>query len=189
MSLEEFAMLDDKPNVIRWAHLNFRDITLYDFGLPINENDNTAAVQSKIKEIEETFDLIMIVEHFDESTVLLKNLLCWDYSDLTSLKLNVHDEKSKSTLSDQARKKLKDWLSSDYTMYDHFKEIFKKKIEAFGAKKMSEELSKIRAQNEKAEKKCPVTHVPKEKLPRSERPWGKGVLGNQMLSKGHWNQV
>ena len=89
MSLEEFAMLDDKPNVIRWAHLNFRDITLYDFGLPVNENDNTAAVQSKIKEIEETFDLIMIVEHFDESTVLLKHLLCWDYSDLTSLKLNV----------------------------------------------------------------------------------------------------
>ena len=134
MSLEEFAMLDDKPNVIRWAHLNFRDITLYDFGLPVNENDNTAAVQSKIKEIEETFDLIMIVEHFDESTVLLKHLLCWEYSDLTSLKLNVHDEKSKSTLSDKARKKLKDWLSSDYTMYDHFKEIFKKKIEAFGDK-------------------------------------------------------
>ena len=47
MSLEEFAMLDDKPNVIRWAHLNFRDITLYDFGLPVNENDNTAAVQSR----------------------------------------------------------------------------------------------------------------------------------------------
>ena len=50
---------------------------------------------------------------------------------------------------------------------------------------MSEELSNIRAQNEEAEKKCPVTHVPKEKLPRSERPWGKGVLGNQMLSKGY----
>ena len=73
------------------------------------------------------------VEHFDESIVLLKHLLCWEYSDLTSLKLNVHDEKSKSTLSDKARKKLKEWLSSDYIMYDHFKEIFEKKIEALGA--------------------------------------------------------
>ena len=106
---------------------------MFDFGLPVNDNDNTATVQSKIKEIEDTFDLIMIVEHFDESIVFLKHLLCWDYSDLTSLKLNVHDETSKSTLSDKARKKLKDWLSSDYSMYDHFKEIFQKKIEAFGA--------------------------------------------------------
>ena len=103
-----FAMLDDKPNVIRWAHLNFRDITLYDFGLPVKENDNTAAVQSKIKEIEETFDLIMIVEHFDESTVLLKHLLCWEYSDLTSLKLNVHDEKSKSIFPYWSRLNVRD---------------------------------------------------------------------------------
>ncbi len=99
----------------------------------MNDNDNMATVQSKIKEIEDTFDLIMIAEHFDESIVLLKHLLCWNYSDLTSLKLNIHDPKTKSTLSDKARKKLKEWLRSDYTMYDHSKEIFLKKIEAFGA--------------------------------------------------------
>ena len=185
MTLEEFAMLDDKPNVIMWAHLNFRDITLFDFGLPVKANDDKVTVQSKIKEIEETFDLVMIVEHFDESMVLLKHLLCWDYSYLTSLKLNVHEENSKSTVSAEARKKLKDWLSSDLMLYENFKEIFKKKIEAFGAEKMEEELSKFRAVNKETELKCPLKYVPRGKLPRSERPWGKGVLGNQMLSKGY----
>ena len=46
--------------VIGWAHLIFRDISLYDFGLRVRDNDNPSAIKAKIKEIEETFDLIMI---------------------------------------------------------------------------------------------------------------------------------
>ena len=185
ISLEKFAMMEDKPNVISWAHLNFKDMMLFDFGLPVKENDNLLSVQSKIKEIEDTFDLVMIVEHFDESIILLKHLLCWEYSDLTSLKLNVHNEKSKSVISDDARKRLSEWLSSDLILYKHFKEIFMKKLKDFGAVKMSEEVSKIRALNKEAEQKCPLKFVPKGKLPKNERPWGTGVLAYKLLSKGY----
>ena len=34
---------------------------------------------SQIEEMEETFDLVMVAERWDESMVLLKNLLCWDF--------------------------------------------------------------------------------------------------------------
>ena len=182
LSLEEFALQDEKPNVISWGHMKFRDVTLFDFGLPVEDNDNMIAVQAKIKEISETFDLVMVMEQFDESMVLLKHLLCWEYSNLTSLKLNSRDESSKSQISDEARQKLKEWLNSDMVFYNHFKELFKTKLEAFGAEKMSKELEKIQGLNQEAKERCPVKNVPISKLPKSERPWGSGVLGYKILS-------
>ena len=34
---------------------------------------------SKIEEMEETFDLVMVAERWDESMVLLRQLLCWEF--------------------------------------------------------------------------------------------------------------
>ena len=80
---------------------------LWDAGLPLRAMDNITAVQAKVKsiimppndnalnleddhhhhnpdlskieEMEETFDLVMVAERWDESMVLLKQLLCWEF--------------------------------------------------------------------------------------------------------------
>ena len=52
---------------------------LWDFGLNRDQFDNEKRVQRKIREIRTTFDLVMITERFDESKILLKDLLCWDF--------------------------------------------------------------------------------------------------------------
>jgi hypothetical protein len=52
---------------------------LWDAGLPATSMDNATAVRAKIQEMEETFQLVMLAERFDESMVLMKDLLCWDY--------------------------------------------------------------------------------------------------------------
>ena len=182
LSLEEFALQDEKPDAFSWGHMSLRDVTLFDFGLPVEDNDNLDAVQAKIQEINDTFDLVMVMEYFDESIVLLKHLLCWEYSDLTSLKLNVHEKKSKSQISDKAQQKLREWLNSDMLFYNHFKELFENKIEVFGTDKMLEELPKIQGLNNEAKERCPLKFVPKGKLPRNERPYGAGILGYKILS-------
>ena len=94
---------------------------LWDFGVNIPEHDNVNLVKSKIKEIDETFHLILMVENFKESMVLLKHELCWEYEDLASLRLNAHVEKSKSKINNQAKAKLKEWLKTSYLFYDYFK--------------------------------------------------------------------
>ena len=43
---------------------------------------------AKIDEAQKKFGLVMIAEQFDESLVLMKDLLCWEFEDITSLKLN-----------------------------------------------------------------------------------------------------
>ena len=112
---EEFALNDSKPtNFVSvggsaWG-LGLRNSMLHDFGFDFADMKNDDKVMDKIHEIDNTFDIMMIVEHFQESLVLLKHLLCWPYKHLVSLKLNVHETSSKSSLSNRARSKLKKWL-------------------------------------------------------------------------------
>ena len=82
---------------------------------------NKTILQNLISKIDQTFDLIMIVEDFNESMVLLKNGLSWNYEDLLSIKLNVHNEKTKSVISENAKDSLRKWLQSSYIFYDYFK--------------------------------------------------------------------
>ena len=89
----------------------------------MNQRDfeNKTILQNLITKIDKTFDLIMIVEDFNESMVLLKNGLSWNYEDLLSVKLNVHNEMTKSIISERAKNSLRKWLKESYIFYDYFK--------------------------------------------------------------------
>ena len=101
---------------------------LVDLGLAPGQVTNKTAVKAKLEEVDKTFDLVMITERFPESLVLMKHLLCWQYSDLTSLKLNSFEVKSKSVVSDRAREALKHLLWPDYLLYDHFVDRFQEQL-------------------------------------------------------------
>ena len=89
-------------------------LMLWDFGLDEIHFENSTVIRSKIEEIESTFELVLLTEQFDESMVLLKDLLCWDYRDMSSLKLNAQKTSSKSKISIEARENLKKWMWGDY---------------------------------------------------------------------------
>ena len=123
------------------------------------------------------------MEHFDESIVLMKDLLCWTTEDIKSLHLNVHNPKLKSKINDQGKARLRKWLHADVLLYEHFSQIFKAKVAAFGATKMALELQKVQDLNRKSSEKCPLKYLPKGQLPKADRPWGTGVLGYKVLSE------
>ena len=94
---------------------------LFDFGMNPEDYGNKKKLQNLISEIDQTFDLIMILEDFNESMVLLKNGLSWNYEDLLSVKLNVHNERTKTLISEMAKNTLRKWLMESYLFYDYFK--------------------------------------------------------------------
>ena len=94
---------------------------LFDFGMNPEDYGNKKKLQNLISEIDQTFDLIMILEDFNESMVLLKNGLSWNYEDLLSVKLNVHNERTKTLISEMAKNTLRKWLKESYIFYDYFK--------------------------------------------------------------------
>ena len=94
---------------------------LYDFGMNPKDYGNDMILKNLISEIDQTFNLIMIVENFNESMVLLQKGLSWNYEDLLSVKLNVHNDKTKSVISEKAKNSLRIWLNDSYKFYNYFK--------------------------------------------------------------------
>ena len=78
--LETFALMPKTGRLTSRAYKNLgRNQMLWDNGLPQRLMDNATAVRAKIAEMEDTFQLVMVAERFDESMVLLRDLLCWDF--------------------------------------------------------------------------------------------------------------
>jgi len=148
MSFLEFAHSETKSKK-RCSGTMGRDQQLWDLGLASNQLlDDPSAVQGCVQETELHFDLVMLVDRFEESLIFLKELMCWEYSDVLSIKLNVGEKDDKiSKLSPKAKKSLEKYLESDYVLYNHFKKIFEKKLDAFGRQRMQEEIASLRMAN------------------------------------------
>ena len=86
---------------------------LYDFGLPFKDMNDEDKVQKKIEEIDESFDLIVLAdkEFFNDSIILLKDALCWEYRDVINFKLNSKKAEMKTTISAKVHQALKGNIS------------------------------------------------------------------------------
>ncbi|XP_009982554.1 PREDICTED: galactose-3-O-sulfotransferase 2-like, partial [Tauraco erythrolophus] len=112
-------------------------------------------VQLMLKAIEASFDLLLISEYFDESMVLLKEMLCWDLDSIVSFPLNIRDSSTKSRLSDSIVKKIKDWNRLDWEIYTHFNRTFWERIDRdIGRERMRREVQALRERRAELARTC-----------------------------------
>ena len=109
-------------------------------------------IRKQVDEIDKHFDLIIFADFYEDSIVLLKHSLCWEYDDLISLKLN--PAKYKSSISDGVRKIIKSWLWADYMLYDYFLKKFERQKANFGYRKISIEKEILRSTYKRNLNKC-----------------------------------
>ena len=62
-----------------------KDELLWDLGADVSQLEKNEYLRDRIEVYENEFDLVLIAERFDESLVLLQDLLCWDTEDVTYL--------------------------------------------------------------------------------------------------------
>ena len=134
-----------------------KNMMLFDFGLPVGSLNSESAVATKIAEIEANFNLIMVMEHFDESLLLLKQLLCWEWEDMTYLKLNSWQNSRRSPLSPEGRAILKNWLRGDYLLYNHFKKRFEESMRNYKGN-MAADLETLHSLNRNIKAYCVKVH-------------------------------
>ena len=60
---------------------------LWDLGADVSQMENDQYIRNMIEFYEDEFDMVLIAERFDESIILLKELLCWDVEDVMYLKV------------------------------------------------------------------------------------------------------
>ena len=109
-TIEEYALEAAKETdiTLQKRRIGFNQI-LHDFGLPYEAMNDQEKIENKIKEIDETFDLILLADndYFNDSIILLKDALCWEYKDMINFQLNSKNEKLVTSLSPRAYKALK----------------------------------------------------------------------------------
>ncbi|XP_037777125.1 galactosylceramide sulfotransferase-like [Penaeus monodon] len=104
-------------------------------------------VLSKAKWLNESFDLVMVAERFDESLVLLKHLMCWNTEDVAYAKAKVRRPTYRAELSEAQKDRLRQLNRQDVLLYKFFREIFEEKVKAFGEERMQREVEELRQAN------------------------------------------
>ncbi|KAJ7324967.1 hypothetical protein JRQ81_017987 [Phrynocephalus forsythii] len=132
-----------------------KNLMTFDFGFNHNGNFSAKHVQLMLRLIETEFDLLLISEYFDESMVLLKELLCWDLDDVVSFPLNSRHNSTKSHLSEDTIEKIKSWNKLDWELYVHFNRTFWDKIDwHIGREHMQQEVRALQQKREQLAKVC-----------------------------------
>lgn len=125
---------DIKPLMKQTLALHLvRNPMSFDLGLDYRYYQNRTAIERYLDFLDKEFDLVMIMEYFDESMVLLKRLLCWDMKDILYFKLNERQDKQKRKfISQEVRDDIKSWNKADFMLYQYFNRTFWRKVKAQG---------------------------------------------------------
>ncbi|PIK45830.1 putative galactosylceramide sulfotransferase isoform X2 [Apostichopus japonicus] len=95
------------------------------------QSNNAYAVANKIRELDLELDLVLINEYFDESLIILKKMMCWQFEDILYVSQKI--SKKKYNFPEEHATLLKNWTAADNALYYHFNHTLWKKIEAYGA--------------------------------------------------------
>jgi hypothetical protein len=97
-------------------------------GIQQNEKDQ---IKSYLDKLNSEFLLVMIMEKFDESLVMLKRLLNWSFIDIIYLKTNSHKH-NPIVLNATEIANFRKTSYLDYEIYDYFTEVFETKLKTIG---------------------------------------------------------
>lgn len=118
----------------KFKHLTFEryfvfNSMAFDFGFS-RDIKNATVIGNKIAQLEKEFKLVMLMEYFEESLVLMKRYLCWELKDIIYIPANRRprnrDIKPIFNLNDFET--IKELNNIDVAIYQHFKNVFLRKV-------------------------------------------------------------
>ncbi|PIK56193.1 putative galactosylceramide sulfotransferase isoform X2 [Apostichopus japonicus] len=109
-----------------------RNGMLFDLGLDHKYDEDDQKINQKIRELAGEFDLVLISEYLDESLLLMKKLLCWEYMDIVYLSSGIRSKSHRYDKDRDLRDKIRQWSHGDVLLYDHFNNTLWKQIAYYG---------------------------------------------------------
>jgi hypothetical protein len=104
-----------------------------DFGFPKDIQPNKSAqIKAYLDKLNSEFLLVMIMEKFNESLVMMKMALNWSFVDIIYLKSNSHKHRQ-VVLNATEIAKYKNTSFLDFEIYNYFSQVFKAKLKTMGS--------------------------------------------------------
>ncbi|XP_070546751.1 galactosylceramide sulfotransferase-like [Ptychodera flava] len=105
----------------------------FNLGFDHRFDDNDSAIDEMINKLDKELDLVLISDYFEESLVLLKNVLCWKLDDILYISKGIRSKNKRYTISKSVAERILKWNKADVKLYEHFNRTFWKKINSYGA--------------------------------------------------------
>lgn len=159
----------------------------FDLGFD-HENNSDNYIRQAIAKMEEDFKFVMITDRYEESMILLKNMLCLDYDDIVYLPLKVRTDNDRKKISSEAAAKIKKWNRLDTAIYEYFAQRFEQMTVDYGKEKLANEVQILREKLKDVEARC-VEDYDSQSL----KPWIKRIKlrkpSGQKCQRLVWGEV
>lgn len=117
---------------------------LFDLGVKVHSQLTTEEIINAIKIIDKQFDMVIISERIDESLILLKERLCWDFSDIVYLTKNSRLPTNKKEMTAEVIEKFRILNRGDVLLYQHFLAKHEQEVLRFGREKMDQQIEVLK---------------------------------------------
>jgi len=153
-----------------------------------HENNTESYIRHAINKMEEDFKFVMITDRYEESMILLKNMLCLDYDDIVYLPLKVRTDNDRKKISADTAAKIKKWNRLDTAIYEYFSQRFEQMTIDYGKEKLANEVQILKEKLKDVEARC-VEDYDSQSL----KPWIKRIKlrkpSGQKCQRLVWGEV
>uniref|UniRef100_A0A8C4TIM8 Galactose-3-O-sulfotransferase 2-like n=1 Tax=Erpetoichthys calabaricus TaxID=27687 RepID=A0A8C4TIM8_ERPCA len=115
------------------------------FDLGLDNQEWASTWPEMLEQLSHAFQLVMMAEYFDESLILLKDLLGLEHEDLIYVKLNLRQDSYRTPLTEEMLARMQSWNSLDLLLYSYFKEVFWERVRRYGLQRMAREVSILKS--------------------------------------------
>ncbi|XP_065220327.1 galactose-3-O-sulfotransferase 3-like [Planococcus citri] len=159
MSLQQFLNAPKKPPFLIGldsflAYRGYNQMSV-DLGFDPIQSKNKIAIDEFIEKLDREFDFVMIMEHMEESMILLANLMGWPLEKVAYLKINARlpgSDTYKLTSRDEFT--IMDLNEVDTMLYHHFISKFRKCVLQYGEQRMNDQIRRLKKINEEFARRC-----------------------------------
>ena len=143
-----------------------------DFGFePTTKETDKSKILEKLEFLDREFKLVLVIERFEESLVLMKRYLNWKMSDIVFVESNSHKH-AEDNLTEELKEKHKHTCFLDYAIYDYFSNVFDNKVKAEG-NDFPGEVNHFKTTLKQTKSFCEQSKLPNDRLEFPSSQWSK----------------
>ncbi|XP_013406497.1 galactose-3-O-sulfotransferase 2 [Lingula anatina] len=175
----------------KWEKVSpVRNVMMFDLGLKKEYMNDENMIEGKIKEIEQRFHIVLIAEYFDESLILMRDLLNWSNHDILYFKQNIMSNTTKRTISDATKHRLEQWNKADVMLYQYFIATFWANAKKFCLEKLAAEVNAFRSQLKQWQSDCVLDVITGNKMyDPLYKTYNPNALSYRLRPGGHGNET
>ncbi|XP_077995014.1 galactose-3-O-sulfotransferase 3-like [Glandiceps talaboti] len=116
------------------------------------ESEDETLLASELQRLDKELDLVMLTEYYDESLVLLRKLMCWQFEDIVYFPMKVHGVYQPPITTDIANM-VQEFSADDVKFYEYFNDTFWDKVKNYDGD-FSADLTKFRKIQDNVRRRC-----------------------------------